>query len=178
MALTVADLLKRNKEFAASAHFQPMPFFSEFEELKIATPKIVILTCCDPRSSPESFFKLNPGEGVIVIRNVNGHAAPIINDILALDVLLGFTDILVVHHDDCGATHFTNAGVIEVLQTRMPAHQGLERIDFGAVTDIKESIRKDINIIRANPFIRKELADKTIGLHLDIKTGYLSPVDS
>jgi hypothetical protein len=30
------------REFAASADFQPMPFFSEFEELKVATPKIVI----------------------------------------------------------------------------------------------------------------------------------------
>jgi hypothetical protein len=104
-------------------------------------------------------------EGIIVIRNVNGHAAPIINDILALDVSLGFTEVLVVHHDstffpsqpyshlnslllslgqninikyltsDCGATNFTNAGVIKALQTRMPAHQGLERIDFGAVTE-------------------------------------------
>ncbi len=46
------------------------------------------------------------------------------------------------------------------------------------VNSIEESIREDIAIIRASPFIRKELADRTVGLYLDIKTGVLSPVEA
>lgn len=69
------------------------------------------VTCADPRSTPETFLQLQPGEGVLVVRNVCGHVAPVIPDILVFDAVVGLGDILVVHHigisfDKRGRKHF------------------------------------------------------------------------
>jgi carbonic anhydrase len=36
--------------------------------------------------------------GPLIFRNVCGHVAPVLNDLVALDSLLLFKDVIVVHH--------------------------------------------------------------------------------
>ncbi|MCJ1227861.1 hypothetical protein MMC12_004520 [Toensbergia leucococca] len=54
--ITVNDLLERNKELATK--HKPIPFLSEMSAIGMTTPQILIITCADPRSVPETFLGL------------------------------------------------------------------------------------------------------------------------
>jgi carbonic anhydrase len=41
---------------------------------------------------------------------------------------------------------------------------------------LEQSVRDDIAILKENPYIRKELADRAVGFVYDLKTGLLTPV--
>ena len=43
---------------------------------------------------------------------------------------------------------------------------------------LAQSVRDDIEILKKNPFIRKELADKAVGFVYDLKSGLLTPVEA
>ena len=85
--------------------------------IPLLTPRIV--TCVDPRILPEKFLDLGPSKsntinelretsgiltapleivGPLIIRNVCGHVAPAMEDIVSLDYLLHFRDILIIQH--------------------------------------------------------------------------------
>lgn len=173
-APTVEQLIERNKQYAASA--SPLPFISELASEKLPTPDIVVLTCADPRCIPEQFLGLGTLEAVIM-RNVCGHAAPALNDIIALDHFLGFTDIMVVHHTDCGALHFTDEQVRKTIRKRGPNDKSVDDATFGAIKNLEQSVRDDLAVIKSYPLLRKELADRSHGYIYDIKTGLLNPLD-
>ena len=172
--LSLNDLIERNKKYAAS--HQPLPTFPEIAELKIEPPQIIIVSCADPRVIPENFFQLCPGE-CIIMRNVAGHPQHCLNDIVALDAFLDITDIVVVHHTDCGSTYWTNDFVRSKVKERLPNLQGVESMQFGAVTtSLEQSVIDDLEFIRNSELIRKELADRSHGFLYDIKTGKLLPL--
>ena len=103
---TVTDLLSRNK--ASLASYNPRPLISEFAAFDYSLPTSILVTCCDYRVQPEEFFGLVPGE-VSVFRNAGGRVWSSLNDIVMLDTFLGpgkLKQLLIVHHTDCGATHF------------------------------------------------------------------------
>jgi carbonic anhydrase len=43
---------------------------------------------------------------------------------------------------------------------------------------LAQSVRDDIEILKKNPFIRKELADRAVGFVYDLKSGLLTPVSA
>jgi hypothetical protein len=47
---------------------------------------------------PRSVLTQYKIDGVIIVRNVCGHVAPVLNDIIALDWLVTLKEILIVHH--------------------------------------------------------------------------------
>lgn len=171
--LTVQNLLERNKAYV-STH-QPIPTFDEAGPAGF--PHIVIITCVDPRCRPDIFLNLQLSDGVFTFRNICGHASSVIKDIATLDTFLGITDILIVHHTDCGATHYTDDMIRSGLQSRLPEDKSISSTSYGAVDGIEQSIKNDLAIIKASSFIRKELAERTIGLLFDIKTGELKSVE-
>ncbi|TVY65516.1 Carbon disulfide hydrolase [Lachnellula suecica] len=173
----VTELASRNKKIAA-AH-QPIPTFAEMGEMGVGLPHVIVLTCVDPRCIPEYFLNLHPSDGVLVTRNICGHIAPALNDILALDAFLSIKEIMIVHHTDCGATHFTDDIVRETMKKRLPSssHTEVDNIKtFGAIKDLEQSVRDDIALLKAAPLVRKELADAAVGFVYDLKTGELTPV--
>ncbi|KAI9648792.1 hypothetical protein NHQ30_003432 [Ciborinia camelliae] len=52
----------------------------------------------------------------------------------------------------------------------------IDTMTFGAIDDLKQSVIDDIAILRGNPYIRRELADKTSGFIYDLKSGKLEAV--
>jgi carbonic anhydrase len=96
---------------------------------------------------------------------------------------------------DCGLTHFHDEDVRKALIELDP--EGEKRIkesQFGEITGlyvplygqgirstadtscrIEESLREDVALLKASPFIRKDT--QIVGLKYDIKTGVLSQVD-
>ena len=128
---TVAELVQRNEKYAAS--YSPLPTFPEMEALKMDVPKVLIFSCADPRVFPEQIFGLNPGDA-LVIRVIAGHPQNAVNDLLALDAFLKLSDIIVVHHTDCGSTYFTEELVKNDLKSRCPHDHSIDSTSFGAVS--------------------------------------------
>lgn len=95
---TVATLLSRNKDYSAHHHDPPLTF-AEMRASKVAPPRVAIVSCLDPRASPDRFLQLEPGSrGAAILRNLGGRAAECVNDIVALDTLVGLEEVMVVHH--------------------------------------------------------------------------------
>ena len=75
-------------------------------------------------------------DGVIIIRNAGGHVKNAINDILALDSFVGITDILVIHHTDCGTLHFKDPVIREELKARFPKKKSeIDGMVFGSIDE-------------------------------------------
>ncbi|KAJ9656230.1 hypothetical protein H2198_005081 [Neophaeococcomyces mojaviensis] len=87
-------------------------------------------------------------------------------------------EIAIVHHTDCGTLHFTNEGLSEKVKGTVDKARwaDIEKIDFGANKDIKESVKDDLDWLRENPLIREELKKGCKGFVLDIKTGKVAEV--
>lgn len=94
--VTIDELLERNKELAKT--YTPKPLFSEFPLVGLAMPKVLIITCADPRCVPEQFLGLRNAE-TAVFRNVCGHVGSEMHHILALDTLINFNEIMIIHHN-------------------------------------------------------------------------------
>ncbi|RDW61495.1 carbonic anhydrase-6 [Coleophoma crateriformis] len=168
-------ILDQNRTTAAN--HQPIPFFSELSGLGVKTPNTIILTCVDPRVTPEKFLDLSPAINPITVRNICGHAGPAIADIAALDAFMGIENVVVIHHTDCGALSFTEDMIKNRLKERLPEKgEEIDGMVFGAINNLEQSVRDDLDILRASPYIRKELAEKCIGFVYDIKTGLITPV--
>ncbi|KAH8811226.1 carbonic anhydrase [Xylogone sp. PMI_703] len=174
---TIAQLVQRSKE-SAKTHI-PASLSAERSAKGIKMSGTLLITCIDPRCTPEHIFKLKPQE-VIVHRNGGGHARRALSDICALDVLLlgGLDEIAVIHHTDCGALRFTNEKVRKLMKDRLDCnHDDIKDMDFGPIEDLEKSVRDDLIFLRQSPLIRKELKDKVRGFVFDITSGELSEIN-
>jgi carbonic anhydrase len=129
--VTVTELVARNEKHVAT--HTPLPTIPEIDALKLDPVKVIIVSCADPRVIPEQIFGLNPGEA-LVIRVIAGHPQNAMNDILALDAFLKLSDIIVVHHTDCGSTYFTEDSIRTEIKSRCPHDKSIDTITFGAVS--------------------------------------------
>ena len=96
--MTVAqEFLKANEAYAAG-----------FQKGNLAMPPkrhVAVLTCMDARIDPARALGLEEGDAH-VIRNAGGRAADALRSLVISEQLLGTTEIVVIHHTDCGARHF------------------------------------------------------------------------
>ncbi|KAG7000442.1 hypothetical protein FOFC_03412 [Fusarium oxysporum] len=174
--ITIEELLARNKTVMVS--HKPGPTFQFLAENQVAVAKTLVVSCADPRSDPSYILGLNFGEAGI-LRNVGGQVKPLLNDILALDNLITFKQVMIIHHTDCGSTHFTNEEVRSVLRQRAPraaAEMKVESVDFGAVSDLPNSVVRDVKFLKESKLVREELKENIKGYLYDIKTGSLEEI--
>ncbi|MCX7670002.1 MAG: carbonic anhydrase [Anaerolineae bacterium] len=146
-----------------------------FDQGHLASPpkrRVAVLTCMDARLHPESFLGLAVGDAHM-IRNAGGRASDdAIRSLVISQRLLGTNEIVVIHHTDCGMAHFTN----EQLAAKIKAELGVDvgDRDFLPFTDLEQSVRDDLNILRSSPRIP---ADVTIvGAIYDVRSGRLTEV--
>ncbi|GAB4216559.1 MAG: carbonic anhydrase [Roseiflexaceae bacterium] len=112
---------------------------------------VAILTCMDARLDPDKFLGLNIGDAH-VIRNAGGRASEdAIRSLVISQRLLGTTEIVVIHHTDCGMVTFTN----EQLSARIKADLGVDTAgrDFLPFSDLEQSVRDDVAALRESPLI-------------------------
>ena len=134
---------------------------------------VVILTCMDARLDPAKFLGLAEGDAH-VIRNAGGRAsADALRSLIISQHLLGTTEVVVIHHTDCGMLTFGN----EELQRRLQERFGADAsgLDFLPFADLAQSVRDDVAAIRASPFIPEDLP--VSGFIYDVRTGRLQPVE-
>lgn len=145
LAPTVKDLVERNKTIAQT--YEPKPNFAEFEAFGWLMPKTLVITCADMRMVPEHFLGLK-GADAVVFRNVCGHAAQEMSPLLALDSVVNFNEIMIVHHTDCGANMFTEDGFRWTLKQRVGgADAEIDALPYGGSIQGQELVTQSLSLL-------------------------------
>lgn len=134
--------------------------------------QVAVLTCMDARLHPSEFLGLELGEAH-VIRNAGGRASEdAVRSLVISQRLLGTREIVVIHHTDCGMLTFTN----EQLAAQVQQELGVDVTgrDFLPFSDVAQSVRDDMAILRTSPLIPAEVPIS--GAIYDVRSGQLTPV--
>ena len=132
---------------------------------------LAVVACMDARLNVYAILGLGDGEAH-VIRNAGGVVTD--DEIRSLAIsqrLLGTTEIILIHHTDCGMLTFTDdqfKGAIQAETGIKPAWSAESFADLD--TDVRQSIAR----IRASPFIPHK--DDIRGFVFDVATGRLDEV--
>lgn len=133
---------------------------------------VAVVTCMDARPHPEKFLGLAVGDAH-VIRNAGGRASDdAIRSLVISERLLGTTEIVVIHHTDCGMLTFTNQQLAEKIKQDVGADVGVR--DFLPFSDLEQSVRDDVATIRQSPLIPRDIP--IAGAIYDVRSGKLQEV--
>jgi carbonic anhydrase len=162
--MTVTDeLLQHNAEFARS--------FSKGELPMPPGKGLAVVACMDARLNVYALLGLEEGQAH-VIRNAGGVVTEdVIRSLAISQHLLGTSEIVLVHHTDCGMLTFTDDEVKADIEaaTGLRPHFALE-----AFPDLENDIRQSIARIRHSPFVLHK--DSVRGFVYDVRTGALQEV--
>lgn len=112
--------------------------------------KVAVLACMDARLDPAKALGLHEGDAH-VIRNAGGVASDdALRSLVISQRLLGTTEIILIHHTDCGMETFTDDDV----KGQILADTGL-RPSFAleAFPKAEDDVKQTAARIRANPFV-------------------------
>ena len=141
---------------------------------KHPAPKIVVVTCMDPRLSdlpgilglPQADFDVIRTGGPAVTEDVLG-------EIIVSNRVLGSKEILLLNHTGCGFTTFTD----EELNAKLSASTGDASpapMRFFSFKDPEENTQDQIKKVRSHPWIAKDIPVR--GFIFDVETGLLEEV--
>ena len=164
--MSVTDQLLRNNEHYAGS----------FEKGHLPLPPakgVAVVACMDARLIPTRVLGLEEGDAH-VIRNAGGVVTD--DEIRSLAIsqrLLGTTEIILIHHTDCGMLTFTDDEFKRSVQddTGIKPEWAAE-----AFSDLDEDVRQSIARIQASPFIPNK--DSVRGFVYEVETGRLREVDA
>jgi carbonic anhydrase len=130
-----------------------------------------VVACMDARLNVYAILGLNEGESH-VIRNAGGVVTD--DEIRSLAIsqrLLGTTEIILIHHTDCGMLTFTDDAFKRAIQDETGIKPAWSAEAF---TDLEEDVRQSKARILASPFIPHK--DAVRGFVFDVATGKLNEV--
>ena len=157
------EFLKANEAYAAG-----------FQKGNLAMPPkrhVAVLTCMDARIDPARALGLEEGDAH-VIRNAGGRAADALRSLVISEQLLGTTEIVVIHHTDCGMLTFSNDDLRTKVKQELNAN--VDNIDFLPFKDLEQSVRDDVTFLRNSPLMPKSI--DISGFIYDVRSGKLLPV--
>src|SRR3984885_11500567 len=144
-------LMERNQAYAG-----------DFDRGGLAAPpalKIAIVTCMDARLHPARAFGLDLGD------------ADVIRSLSISQHHLGTTEVMVVHHTQCGMLTFTDEEFARALE-----QEAGERPTGAARTfqDLEQDVRDGVERIRQSPFIPNR--DNVRGFVYDVANGQIHEI--
>jgi carbonic anhydrase len=157
------ELLRNNAEFASS--------FSKGDLPMPPGKGLAVVACMDARLNVYALLGLREGEGH-VIRNAGGVVTEdVIRSLAISQRLLGTSEVVLVHHTDCGMLTFTDDQVKADIEadTGLRPHFALE-----AFSDLERDVRQSIARIKASPFVPNK--ESVRGFVYDVTTGALQEV--
>lgn len=132
---------------------------------------VAVVACMDARLNPYGLLGLREGDAHL-IRNAGGVVTEdVIRSLAISQRLLGTTEIVLVHHTDCGMLTFTDdefKAAVEVETSLRPTWAP------ESFTDPAADVRQSIARIHANPFV--PLKGNVRGFVYDVATGRLTEV--
>ncbi len=162
--MSATDELLRNAERYADA----------FDNADLPLPparKVAVVACMDARLNPYGLLGLREGDAH-VIRNAGGRAADALRSLVISQRLLGTQEVLVIHHTDCGMLTFDNPTLYGICREQLGTDAS--DIDFLPFSDLEQSVRDDVELIRSSPLIANDTV--VTGFIYDVKTGKLHEV--
>ena len=156
------DLLQNAETYAQSFEAGNLP----------ASPAsgVAVVTCMDARINVFGLFGLNEGDAHI-LRNAGGIVTDdLIRSLTLSQRLLGTSEIILVHHTECGMLTFTDADMARQMESETGVRPPFQ---FGAFTDLADDIRVSITRINDSPFIPHK---QVRGFIYDVRTGLLEEV--
>jgi carbonic anhydrase len=132
---------------------------------------VAVVACMDARLNPYGLLGLSEGDAHI-IRNAGGIiTADELRSLAISQRLLGTTEIILIHHTDCGMLTFTD----DEFRRSIEAEVGVKPAWAAeAFTDLDADVRQSIGRILADPFIPRK--DSVRGFVYDVRTGELREV--
>jgi carbonic anhydrase len=159
---TTDELLENNQHYAESFG-GPLPL--------PPAKGVAVVACMDARLNVYGILGLADGEAH-VIRNAGGVITD--DEIRSLAIsqrLLGTTEIILIHHTDCGMLTFTDDG----FKASIEKETGIKPAWAAeAFADLDDDVRQSIRRIKASPFIPH--TDSVRGFVFDVATGKLREV--
>ena len=134
---------------------------------------VAVVACMDARLDVYRILGLNEGEAH-VIRNAGGVVTD--DEIRSLAIsqrLLGTTEIILIHHTDCGMLTFTDDDFKRDIQAEVG-----QKPEWAAEAfpDLDEDVRQSITRIENSPFVTKTSSLR--GFVFDVATGKLEEVSA
>ncbi len=132
---------------------------------------LAVVACMDARLDVYAMLGLGAGEAH-VIRNAGGVVTD--DEIRSLAIsqrLLGTTEIMLIHHTDCGMLTFTDDAFKRSIQDDTGIKPSWPAEAF---PDLDEDVRQSIARIKASPFVPHK--DAIRGFVFDVATGKLNEV--
>jgi carbonic anhydrase len=161
--MSVTDELLTNNARYAESFSGPLPL--------PPAKHIAVVACMDARLDVYRILGLNEGEAH-VIRNASGVVTD--DEIRSLTIsqrLLGTTEVILIHHTDCGMLTFTDDQFKADIQADTGIKPSWSAESFNDLdTDVAQSIAR----IKASPFIPH--TDAVRGFVFDVATGKLNEV--
>jgi carbonic anhydrase len=137
-------------------------------------PKVVIVTCADPRMTGIGEMMGLADSDVDLIRNLGSVIdEDSIRGILVSTRLLGSKEVMIINHTGCGMTTFTDAEFAETLR-KETGHAVIAPDRFFAFTDTDENTREQIQKARSHPWISANVPVR--GFVFDLESGRLHEV--
>ncbi|WP_438831590.1 beta-class carbonic anhydrase [Streptococcus pluranimalium] len=134
--------------------------------------KVAIVACMDSRLHVAQALGLALGDAHI-LRNAGGRVTDdMIRSLVISQQQLGTREIVVLHYTDCGAQTFTNPEFPEQLQRDLGVD--VSDKDFLPFTDIEESVREDMQLLKDSPLIPEDVIIN--GVVYDVDTGRMTEV--
>ena len=132
---------------------------------------VAVVACMDARIETGRLLGLEEGDAHI-IRNAGGVVTDdVIRSLAISQRLLGTTEIVLIHHTDCGMLTFND----DAVKADIERDTGL-RPSFAleAFSDLEGDVRQSIRRIEASPFIPHK--DRVRGFVYDVRSGRLNEV--
>ena len=135
--------------------------------------KVAIVTCMDSRLHVAQALGLALGDAHI-LRNAGGRVTEdMIRSLVISQQQLGTRAIVVLHHTDCGAQTFKNEDFTAYLHQELGVDVSDQ--DFLPFTDVEESVREDMALLRQSPLIPADV--EISGAVYDVDTGRMTVVE-
>jgi carbonic anhydrase len=132
---------------------------------------VAVVACMDARLNPYGLLGLTEGDAH-VIRNAGGViTADELRSLAISQRLLGTTEIILIHHTDCGMLTFTDDGFKTGIQQELGVKPAWATEAF---TDVDEDVRQSVKRILDDPFIPVKTSVR--GFVYEVETGKLREV--
>ncbi len=162
--MTATDrYVENNRAYYASGAHVPLPIRP--------SQHVIIVTCMDARIDVYNVLGLKDGEAN-VLRNAGGVVTDdVLRSLVISQRLLGTTEIILIHHTDCGMMKFTD----DEMREKMAAEAGYKPLfALHAFKSLEEDVREGLRQIAASPFILHK--ESVRGFVLDVASGELHEV--